>query len=126
MTIMAYRDRAVRRATPLLQPNEQLQHIFPAEAGAHPILARGFGLLGWLLFAEPRVIAVTDQAVVVFKANLNGTQPKEVLARLPLGSLQGQPSGLWGKVQVDGKRMYVHRKFHKEVNAALAGTATAA
>jgi hypothetical protein len=117
---MAYRDRLLQRATPLLQPNEQVQQIFPADAGGHPMLARMFGLLGWVLFAKPRVIAVTDQSVIVFKANLNGTQPKEILARLPRGSVQGQPSGLWAKVQIGDERMHVHKKFHKEVEAATA------
>jgi hypothetical protein len=121
---MALRDRLIKRTTPLLQPYEQVHQIFLADAGRSPALSQGFGLLGWILFAKPRVVAVTDQAVVVFKANVNGTSPKHILARLPRGSVHGQASGLWAKLRVGDERMYVHRRFHKDVNAASAASAT--
>jgi hypothetical protein len=117
---MAFRDKLIERTTPLLRPNEQVQQIFIADAAKSPALSTMLGLLGWILFAKPRVVAVTDQAVVVFKTNFNGTSPKEELARLPRGSVVGQTKGIWAKLQVGDDTMFVHRKFHKEVDAAVA------
>jgi hypothetical protein len=121
---MALRDRLIQRVTPRLQPNEQVQQVFLADAGKSPVLSLGFGLLGWILFAKPRIVAVTDQAVVVYKANFNGTSPKEELARLPRDSVVGQAKGLWAKLQVGDAPMYVHKRFHKEVNAAATPSAS--
>lgn len=115
---MALRDKLLARVAPLLNPGEQVQHVFPAQGGVSPWLAGGLGLIGAALFAKPRIIAVTDQAVVVLVADLNGTKPKSVLTRLPRQTRFGAVQGVWSTIQVGDEKLYVHRRFHDDVRAA--------
>jgi hypothetical protein len=117
-TGMALRDKLNDRVIPLLEPGEQVQQVFLAQAGASPWLANGLGLLGRALFAKPRMVAVTDRAVVVLHANFNGTSPTSVLARLPRSTRIGPAKGVWAPVQLSAEKLYVHKRFHKDIEAA--------
>lgn len=80
----------------------------------------GFGAIVVVWIMRPLIIAVTDRSVVVFRAGrFRPSRPKELLARLPrqtrLGPAQGR---LWGKLHVAGQRMWIHRRFFKQVAAA--------
>ncbi len=114
---MAYRDRLKRKVTPLLEPGETPQFVFIARAGSHTLLFSTTGLLGVFL-AKPRVVAVTDRAIVVMQANLNGTSPTKVLARLPRKSQIGPVKGLWARINLDGTKLWVGKGWHEDVRAA--------
>jgi hypothetical protein len=115
---MGLRDKLTTRVAPLLEPGEKLQQVFPAQGGISPWLGNGFGLVGAMVLTKRRIIAVTDRAVVVMAANRSGTSPTEVLKRLPRGTTIGDVKGVYAKVQLDGEKLYVHKRFHGDVRAA--------
>ncbi|MGH3247139.1 MAG: hypothetical protein ACRDOI_13130 [Trebonia sp.] len=125
---MALRDKLAQRAAPFLEPGEQIQSIFLAQSGASPYWSF---LSAWIVVitAGYATVAVTDRAVVVLRnGRFTGTRPKSLLARLPRQPLD-HPSGLWGKVHLNGTRYWVHKRFHKDVeagNAAIAAAGTPA
>jgi hypothetical protein len=114
---MAFRDRPKRKVTPLLEPGEQLQFVFTAQGGVNPWIGN-CGLVLRAVLVKPRVVAVTDRAIVVMRANFNSTSPKTVLARLPRDSRIGPVKGMWAKIKLGGEKLYVGRGWHKDVRAA--------
>jgi hypothetical protein len=120
---MPLREGLARRAQPLLEPGEQIQAIFNGQSGASPYWSL---LSTWIvvLTAGYAAIAVTDRSVVVLRnGRFLGTRPIAVkgrFARQPLGD----PSGLWGSVEVGGTKYWVHRRYHndvREANKAITG-----
>jgi len=116
---MALRDKLRRRAQPMLEPGEEIQSVFLVQAGPNPNLL----LLTYLIsfFSTYKVVAVTDQAVVVMGASMwRPTFPKGVAERLPRQTQIGPTSGaLWSKTGLPGeKTTWVHRRFYKDVQAA--------
>jgi len=121
---MALRDKLKHRSQALLEPDEQVQQVFLAQAGPNPNLLFITSLISFL--SSYRVVAVTDRAVVVLKAGMwRPSFPKEVLERLPRDTQIGPPSGaLWSSTKLPGdKTTWVHRRFYKDVEAADAGSA---
>jgi hypothetical protein len=116
---VALRDRLTERVTPLLEPGEQVRHVFPAQAGVNPWIGNLLGLLGQT-FVRRRIVAVTDQHVVVLGATLNGTKPTKVLHRLPRTRI-GPTKGIWSSIQLAGEKTWVHARYRGEVEGADAG-----
>ena len=116
-----------KNVQPHLEPGETLQAVFPAQGGINPWMLAFTGYLIFMWLAKYVIIAVTDKRIVVFKASpLATTKPKEVLATFPRDTRLGSVSGIWGKIELGGTKYYVHKRFHKEVEAANAAPATAA
>jgi hypothetical protein len=113
---MAIREKMVGRCQPLLPPGETIRHVIYAQAGPNP----WFFLLTWLifLFSKFRIVAVTANSIVVFEASKWSTTPKQILAVLPRQIRLGPVKGLWGAIHLNGERMWVHKRFHKDVDAA--------
>lgn len=119
---MALRDKLRERAQRLLEPGEEVQEIFLAQAGPDP----NFAVLAPIItfFSSFRVIAATDRAVVVMSAGTwKSASPIEVLQRLARETEIGPLSGtVWSATRLPGeKTTYVHRRFYKDVEAADAG-----
>jgi hypothetical protein len=114
---VALREKLTERVQPHLEPGEQVQNIFMGQTGLNPYVAANLGALGVLLGVKWRIIAVTDRAVLVFDSNF-GSQPKRLAARLPRTTKIGPVKGVWARTQLNGEKLYVHRRFHKDVNAA--------
>lgn len=121
---MALQEKLRSRTAPYLEPGEEVRQVFMAESGAPPWLFFGI-LLGlgalvvvWLM--RPLIIAVTDRSVVVFRATrFRVATPKELVARLPRQTRLGPVNAkLWAKLDLAGQRVWVHRRFFKEVQAA--------
>lgn len=121
---MALQEKLRSRTAPYLEPGEEVRHVFLVESGAPPWLFFGI-LLGlgalvvvWLM--RPLIIAVTDRSVVVFRATrLRAGTPKTLIARLPRQTRLGPVNGrLFAKLDVAGQRVWAHRRFFKEVQAA--------
>ena len=108
---MALRDKLAGRAAPYLEPGEQIRYVFQAQEGASPWLIGA-------LFQKYRIVAVTDRAIVVLGIPWMRSKPNRVVARLPRNTEIGKMSGVFGKTRITGKKMYVHRRFHKDVAAA--------
>jgi hypothetical protein len=116
---MALRDKLASRAQPFLEPGEQVQQIFTAQVGPNPWMIPAIGPILVVFLSKIRVIAVTDRAVLVFNSSKLTAKPTALLQRLPrqtrLGPIEGK---LWGKITVGGERTWVHKRFHKDVQAA--------
>jgi hypothetical protein len=123
---VSLRDKLRERARPFLERGEQVQEVFPAQAGLPPYLANLplFGALGALLLQGAlvrRLIIVTDRAILLLDADkMNGTKPKALVRRLPrrtrLGPVRrGLP---WAPIQLGGSRLWVHMRYHPDVEAA--------
>jgi len=114
---MALRDKLVQRATPYLEPGEQIQAIFLAQSGPSPywiILSTLIVIFG----AGYHTVVVTDRAIVILRnGRLTGTFPQSVHLRGPRNVVLGTPTGIWGKIHLD-TRYWVHKRFHKDVQAA--------
>ncbi len=118
---MAMRDKLAERVQPLLEPGERIQEIFPARGGVSPWISAQFGALGALLFSafiKWRIVAVTDRSVLLVRSGASGTSAKEILARLPRHTQLGPVKGIWPKIQVGPEKLWVHRRFHKDITAA--------
>jgi hypothetical protein len=57
---------------------------------------------------------------------MTGTSAKEVLARLPRSTRIGPLSGLWARIELNGERQWVHKRFHGDVAMADSRAVTAA
>jgi hypothetical protein len=117
---MALREKLRDRMQPFLEPGEQVQQTFIVQAGPNPWWMM---LTSWILFATKwYVVAVTDRAIVVARSPwYMSTKPREVTARVPRATVLGPVSGLWAGplyLTPDGKKSWVHKRFHKDVEAA--------
>lgn len=105
------------RAAPLLQPGETIQSVFCAQT-----VSAYFALISvWIIvFANAyRVVVVTDRRILVCRAGrLMPAKVKSVEREFPRGARLGEPSGLWWPCEALGGKLYVHRRFHKDVRVA--------
>ena len=124
---MAVRDKISKNVQPHLEPGETLQAAFPAQGGINPNLLILTGYLLAFVLSKYVIVAVTDRRIALFKASaLATTKPKELLGSFPRETRLGPVSGLWGKIELGGTRYYVHRRFHKDIEAADAAPGAAA
>lgn len=121
---MVNNDKWVRRwserATPFLEPNEQIRHVFAAQDGMNAnlmIFLAPFGaipaVIAVLIWLRGRLVVVTDRAVVVLDTGL-GNKPKRLFARLGLnGTIDAVGGGVlpFREVRVGERRMWVPRRF---------------
>ena len=116
---MALRDKLKDRVQPMLEPGEQIQHVFMAQAASPYWVLISY----WILIFKNgyRIVAVTDRNVVTFKAGgFMPSSPKSIVSRaprMPIGPLTGK---LWGTATVGGEKLWINRRFHSDVAAANA------
>jgi hypothetical protein len=122
---VAIRDKLQRNVQPYLEPGETVQAVFPATGGLTPY----FLFLTYLLFFFMKyvIVAVTDRRILLLQASMWATtKPKGVLGVFPRETRLGPVSGLWGKIDLGGTTYHVHRRFHRDVQAADAAAAAPA
>lgn len=112
---MALRDKLTTRAQPLLNPGDQIRHIFMLQSGMSPYSPIG-GAIGALL-RKYWVVAVTDTQLVIMKASvLMPSKPKAVVSAAPRTVIA--PDGkIWAKINIAGTQYYLHRRFFGDVRA---------
>ena len=119
---MAIRDKMRANAEHLLQPGETIQAVFGAQTKS-----QWFALISYwiILFSNAyRVIVVTDRRIIVAKSGrMSMTPVKEVLRELPRDVRIGPASGIWFKCETLGEKLYINKRFHKDVAAADSVTA---
>ena len=116
---MALREKLAERVQPLLEPGEQIRHVFMAQGGISPWVGGLLSILG----TQHYVVAVTDRAIVLINSGkVATTKLGDVDSRLPLHQI-GPVKGIWAKTNTLGKKLYIHRRFHKDVEAADAEVA---
>ncbi|HEY2167093.1 MAG TPA: hypothetical protein VGH01_08005 [Jatrophihabitantaceae bacterium] len=114
---MAIRDKIRANAAHLLQPGEVIQAVIPAQA-ANPWLAV---ISYWIiLFSNAfRVIVVTDRRILVCRAGrFTVTQVNEVLHEVPRATRIGPHTGMWYRCDQLGQRVWIARRFAKDVAEA--------
>jgi len=115
---MAARERIRETMAFSLQPGEQIRYVFGCQTGPSPYWA----FLTWivLLFGTKcRTVAVTDRAIIIGRSSLMRPYTfKEGLNRLPRQTRIGPVTGLWAKTNLGGEQVWIHRRFHKDVQAA--------
>lgn len=113
---MAIRDKITASLQPHLEPGETVQAVFPAQT-----MSPYWAILTYLVlfFNKYRVVAATDRRILVCDtARLTTAKVKGVRAAHPRSTRIGPPSGLWWKCESLGEKMYVHKRFHKDVEQA--------
>jgi hypothetical protein len=114
---VAIRDQMRANAAHLLHSSENIQAVFGAQT-----TSQYFALISyWIIIFKNayRVVVVTDQRILVCRSGRMRTTPvKEVLRELPRATRIGPPSGLWWRCETLGERLYVNKRFHKDINAA--------
>ena len=122
---MAIRDKMQEKAAPHLRPGEQVQAIFGAQTTTVWWMA-----LIWLVFLiknNYRVVVVTDQRILVNDSRKwTTTNSKSVALEAPRATRIGPASGLWYKTEALGETLYIHKRFHKDVETADAHLGAAA
>ena len=114
---MALREKLAERAAPYLEPGEQVRHAFLAQSGMSPYLAFLSYIFIWM--NKYWIIVVTDRATLVIRSSIWAPSKAKNLdrrvGRVPFGPM----TGLWGKTDaLGGDTIYIHKRFHKDVEAA--------
>ena len=66
-----------------------------------------------------RVIVVTDRRILVCRSGRFRLTPvNEVLREIPRATLIGPATGLWYRTDHLGEKLYIAKRFHKDVLAA--------
>ncbi len=114
---MAIRDTMRANAAHLLQPGETIQAIFGAQT-----TSQYFALLSyWIIIFKNayRVVVVTDRRILVCKSGrFRMTPVNAVLHEAPRATQIGPASGLWYKTEALGERLYIAKRFHKDIAEA--------
>jgi hypothetical protein len=121
---MAIRDKLRANAQPHLQPGEQIQAVMAAQA-ASPFLAI---ISYWIIIAKNayRIIVVTDRRILLCTTGrLTVTPVKAVLREYPRSTRLGPPSGLWHTTEALGEKLWIHKRFAKDIEAADSAAPTA-
>lgn len=116
---MALRDKIRRNAQPYLEPGETVQAVFSAQTGPNPYLS--FLTYLFLFWVRLYIVVVTDRRILVIRSSFwQPSAARSGEAVLPRDTRLGPVSGLWGKLNHDlnGKDVWVHKRFHKDVEAA--------
>jgi hypothetical protein len=114
---MALRDKMKKAVAPHLEPDEAVQEIFGAQTKSQYFILISY----WILLANKawRVVAVTDRRIIVFQCGRSGmTKIGGITAQTRRHTRIGPPKGLWYRVENLGERLYVHKRFHKDIAAA--------
>jgi hypothetical protein len=118
---MALRDTLRSNAAHLLAPGETIESVFPAQT-----TSAWFALLSiWIVVLSNayRVVVVTDRRIMVCQSGrFRMTPVRAVLHELPRYTRIGPANGLWYRTEALGDRLYIHKRFHKDVAAADART----
>jgi hypothetical protein len=111
---IAIRDKIREKAAPHLHAGEQVQAVFSAQT-----FSQYWAALSWLivLFKNAyRAVVVTDHRIVVFDTGRwSMANVKSIVRELPRSTQIGPASGLWWRSETLGERLYVHKRFHKDI-----------
>jgi hypothetical protein len=112
MAIMI-RDKIIENSQKFLRADETVSAVIVGQK-----ISGWWGLLSylWVFWNRYDAVVVTNQRILVLNCGkwTMGT-PKEVLRELPRATRIGPPSGLWWKCTTLGEKLYINRRFHKDV-----------
>lgn len=118
---LAVREKIKSKATPLLDPGESIQEAFPATTMGLWMTAL-FDRILLFMPSTHRCVVVTDRRIAVFKAGkFTQGNVKELLRSVPRSTVIGPAKGMTYKTKVLGEKMFIHRRFQKDVERADGG-----
>lgn len=114
---LAIRERITENAQPLLEPGEKIQAVIPAQTKNGWLGALG---LIWLIFVNRyRPIVVTDRRIVITDSGKWAqAKPTSIVTTLPRTTQIGPAAGIWWKCTSLGDPLFIHKRFHKDVELA--------
>jgi hypothetical protein len=121
---MALRDTMRASAAQFVNPGENIQEIFWAQTGSPWVrgVSSAFGVIGVLIaasFNNYRIVAVTDQRILVLDAGMwSMKKARSVIDQLPRATRLGPASGVWHVIETPSGKIRVHRRFFKDIEAA--------
>ena len=113
---IAIREKLTEKSQQFLQAGEQVQAVIVAQTASGwlatvPILS--------LALNKYAPIIVTDRRILVLDSGRwSMGNPKSISREFPRSTTIGPPSGLWWQCTTLGDKLYVHKRFHKDVEAA--------
>jgi hypothetical protein len=121
---MGIREKIRANAAHLVVPGETIQVVIPAQT-----TSQYFALLSvWIIIFSNayRAIIVTDRRIFVCRSGRFRMSPvKDVVQEVPRNIRIGPAHGLWYRTEALGMRLYINRRFQKDVEAADAGASAA-
>lgn len=118
-------------AAQFLNPGETIQAVLGAQTGSPLVRGIGgaFGLLGVLAmsaFNDFRIVAVTDQRILILDAGTwNFKTARSVVEILPRATRLGPATDVWHSIKPASGKLWIHRRFYKDLEAADEMTAPA-
>jgi hypothetical protein len=110
------RDKIIENSQKFLEPGETVEAVMVGQK-----ISGWWGLLTyfWVFWNRFDAVIVTQKRILVLDCGkwTTGT-PKSVLRELPRNTRIGPASGLWWKCTSLGEKLYIHKRFHKDVAAA--------
>jgi hypothetical protein len=111
------RDKMRSNASHLLQEGETVRAVFGGQTTSpySPTLAY------WIIIIKNsyRVVVVTDRRILVCQSGrFRSTTVNEVAEELPRETRIGPATGLWYRCDTLGERLYIHKRYHKDVATA--------
>jgi hypothetical protein len=113
---MALRDKLITRSQPLLPEGAVIRQAFSCQTGPNPMWAAITAFI--FVSIKYRIVAVTDDAIYVMDSSKLKLAPKQIIATLPRSTRIGPVSGLWTRVQLGDERVWINKRFRKDVEAA--------
>ena len=114
---LAIRERITENAQPLLEPGEKIQAVIPAQTKNGWLGALG---ILWLIFVNRyRPIIVTDRRIAITDSGKWAqAKPTSIVTSLPRNTQIGPAVGIWWKCTSLGEPLFIHKRFHKDVELA--------
>lgn len=114
---VAIREKIIEKAQPLLEPGEQIQAVIPAQTKNGWLGALG---IIWLIFVNRyKPIVVTDRRIAITDSGKWAmAKPTSIVNSYARNTQIGPPSGIWWKCTSLGEPLYIHKRFHKDVEKA--------
>lgn len=121
---MAIRDTLRANAAKHVQPGETIQSVFSAQTTSAYMSLISYWII--ILTNAYRVVIVTDRRILVCKSGRFRVTPVgDVVREVPRSTKIGPAHGLWYKTEALGEKLYVAKRFHKDVEAADAAAPAA-
>lgn len=113
---IALRDKITENSAQFLQPGEQVQAVIGGQT-----LSGWWGALSSIVFFwnNYRAVLATDKRILVLHCGKwRMGKPQSIVRELPRNTKIGPATGFWWKSTTLGEKLYVHKRFHKDVAAA--------
>jgi hypothetical protein len=117
---MALRDSMAQSAQAYLNPGEQIQAVIGAQTASNWLLLAGY--IPFIITNRFQMIVATPQRIVLLDTGkMSMKKARGVVAELPRSTQLGPGTGLWHPIDLNGKKVRVHRRFFSDIAAADAG-----